>query len=146
MGLPRGPGQSFALWHQTECVSSKHITRELTGAVAGGLGVTPDYERGRVPCTRCGSAEGAALAAGDRVTVVLRNYEGHTWEPVGVYCRSHDVEQVSEAMDIRAEEQVVIAATLEATGYLDPLSSHHPNALSFGGVELLDYSPADEGY
>jgi len=127
-------------------VESEQIVRELTGAVAGGLGVVPDYERGKVPCTRCGSAEGTALAAGDRVTVALRNYEGHTWEPVAVYCRSHDVERVADTMDVLAEEQVVIAATLEATGYLDPLSGYHPNALSFGGVELIDYSPAKDGY
>jgi len=127
-------------------VESKHIARKLTGAVAGGLGVTPDYERGRVPCALCRAGEDTTLAAGDSVTAALRNYEGHTWEPVAVYCRSHGVDRVEDAMDILAEEQVVVAATLEATGYLDPLSGYHPNALSFGGVELLDYSPVADGY
>ena len=127
-------------------VREERITRELTGAVAGGLGVAPDYEQGRVPCPRCQSDGDTALAAGDRVTVALRNYEGHTWEPVGVYCRSHGVDRVEDVMDVLAEEQVVVAATLEATGYLDPLSDHHPDALSLGGVSVLDYSPLSEGY
>jgi len=132
-------------------VARNRITRELTGAVAGGLGVASDYERGRVPCKQCRSEsdhgpDRSALVAGERVTVALRNYEGYTWEPVGVYCRTHGIEQVDDTMDVLAEEQVVVAATLEPTGYLDPLSDHHPSALSFGGVEVLDYSPATDGY
>ncbi|MCL9814119.1 hypothetical protein [Natranaeroarchaeum aerophilus] len=127
-------------------MESEQIARKLTGAVAGGLGVTPDYERGRVPCALCRAEGDAALAAGDRVTAALRNYEGHTWEPVAVYCRSHGIDQVTDVMEVLAEEQVILAATLEPTGYLDPLSGYHPNALSFGGVELLDYSPTAAGY
>lgn len=133
------------------------LARELTGAVAGGLGVDPDYARGSVPCARChrGDASGDAgdgdaadglLAAGDRVTVAFRRYEGHTWEPVGVYCRHHGVECVADAMPTLAEDQAVVAAVLEPTGYRDPLDGHHPNALSLGGLEVLDASAAGEGY
>lgn len=136
------------------------VARELTGTVAGGLGVDPDYARGSVPCARCRPADPSddadgrtgderpdgLLAAGDEVTVAFRRYEGHTWEPVGVYCRHHGVEAVADAMPTLAEDQAVVAAVLEPTGYRDPLDGHHPNALSLGGLEVLDVSAAGEGY
>ncbi|WP_121822894.1 hypothetical protein [Halostella salina] len=130
------------------------LARELTGTVAGGLGVDPDYARGSVPCARCHRNDAAVdrdegdglLEAGDEVTVAFRRYEGHTWEPVGVYCRDHGVDAVADAMPTLAEDQAVVAAVLEPTGYRDPLDGHHPNALSLGGVAVLDASPAGEGY
>lgn len=128
------------------------VARELTGTVAGGLGVDPDYAQGSVPCARCrpeapadDDADGL-LTAGDEVTVAFRRYEGHTWEPVGVYCRRHGVERVADAMPTLAEDQAVVAAVLEPTGYRDPLDGHHPNALSLGGLEVLDASAAEDGY
>jgi hypothetical protein len=45
-----------------------------------------------------------------------------------------------------AEDQAVIEAVLEDTGYRSPLGDFYPNALTFGAVEILDYSPAAEGY
>lgn len=141
-------GQSYVAADPSAAVNREQVARRLTGAVAGGLGVTPDYENGAVPCGRCSQdvSEGGTLVAGDRVTALFRNYEGHTWEPVGVFCRDHGVERVRDVMAVLAEDQAVIAATLEPTGYLDPLSDHHPRALSFGGVDVLDWSPAEDGY
>jgi len=132
-------------------VNPDDVARELTGTVAGGLGVDPDYARGSVPCARCRPDDPAAdadglLTAGDEVTVAFRRYEGHTWEPVGVYCRCHGVDAVADAMPTLGEDQAVVAAVLEPTGYRDPLDGHHPNALSLGGLEVLDASAAAEGY
>jgi hypothetical protein len=132
-------------------VNPDDVARELTGTVAGGLGVDPDYARGSVPCARCRPNDPAAdadglLTAGDEVTVAFRRYEGHTWEPVGVYCRCHGVDAVADAMPTLGEDQAVVAAVLEPTGYRDPLDGHHPNALSLGGLEVLDVSAAAEGY
>jgi hypothetical protein len=135
-------------------VNPDDLARELTGTVAGGLGVAPDYDGGSVPCDRCrpdgesagNGGEAALLGAGDPVTVAFRCYEGHTWEPVAVYCRDHGVERVGDAMPTLAEDQAVVAAVLEPTGYRDPLDDHHPNALSLGGLDVLDVSDAAEGY
>ena len=49
-------------------------------------------------------------------------------------------------MGVAAEDQAVIEATLERTGYLDPTGAFNPDALTFGGVVVIDYSPAAAGY
>jgi hypothetical protein len=58
-----------------------------------------------------------------------------------VYCRDHGVDSVAAASGERSDEQAVVAGTLEPTGYRDPLGEHHPDAVSLGGVEVLDHSP-----
>lgn len=85
------------------------------------------------------------MTAGDPVTAVVRNYEGHTWEPVATYCEDHASDSIPESAGAGADEQALVAATLESTGYRDPTGEHHPAALSFGGVDVLAYrSGADE--
>jgi hypothetical protein len=49
-------------------------------------------------------------------------------------------------MSVNAEEQAVVEATLEPTGYHDPLSEFHPEVLTLGAVDLLDFSPEGAGY
>ena len=44
-------------------------------------------------------------------------------------------------MGAGSDEQAVVAATLEPTGYHDPRGDHHPEAVSLGGVDVLDYAP-----
>lgn len=123
------------------------IAHVLTGMVAGGLGVDPDFDSGAVDCDGCRrNGTATTLTASDRVVVAVRNYEGHTWEPVDLFCTDHGVETVEKTMGIDADDQAVVAATLEPTGYQDPLGDHHPNALSLGGLEVLDFSPAGDGY
>lgn len=138
----------------------RELAREFTGMVAGSLAVEPDYRGGTATCRDCGTGEvadaagpdtdggvdGATLASGDRITATVCNYENHTWELQGLYCPDHAVEAVPETMGVTAMDQAVIAATLEGTGYLDPTGEFYPNALTLGAVEVLDYSPAAEGY
>lgn len=128
-------------------MDNRALAHQLTGMVAGGLGVEPDYETGVVRCDRC-RQQGVQrqLTAGSAVVVAFRNYEGHTWEPMAVCCPEHNIETVSDVMDVDADDQAVVAATLEPTGYRDPNGTYHPAALSIGGVEILDYSPAVDGY
>lgn len=128
-------------------MDERDLTRALTGMVVAGYGVEPDYENGAVECDRCADDPDArSLTAGDRVVVAVRNYEGHTWEPVGVRCPDHAERTVADAMGVDADDQAVVEGTLEPTGYRDPRGEHHPEALSLGGVEVLDASPAADGY
>ncbi len=113
------------------------VARAVSGMVAGGYALDYDLAAGAVPCDRCE----AGLAAGDRVTALLGCYEGHTWEPYAVYCRDHGVESLSAVGGEDADEGAVVAATLEPTGYRDPQGGSHPDAVTLGGVEVLDYSP-----
>jgi hypothetical protein len=80
------------------------------------------------------------------VTVPLSCYEDHSWEMEGVYCDDHAVDSVERTMGIRAENQAVIAATLEASGYHPPKGDFEPDALTLGAVDILDYSPTADGY
>jgi hypothetical protein len=111
------------------------IARAVTGMVAGGYAVEYDLAAGAIPCSQCERA----LSASDEVTAAVFDYEGHTWELAGVYCREHGVETVGAAMAGRTDERAVVAATLEPTGYRDPTGQHHPDAVSLGGVEVLDH-------
>lgn len=113
------------------------IARAVSGMVAGGYAVDQDLDGGSIPCERCGSV----LGAGEDVTAAVFEYEGHTWELSGVYCAGHGVESVAATMGERSDEQAVVAATLEPTGYHDPLGDHHPDAVSMGGIEILDHDP-----
>lgn len=113
------------------------VAHAVSGMVAGGYAIDFDLASGALPCSRCGDP----LSAGDEVTVALSYYESHTWEPYGVYCRDHGVDSVAESMGAATDEQAVVEATLEPTGYHDPVGDHHPNAVSLGGVSVLDYEP-----
>jgi hypothetical protein len=129
----------YAVAHVSEETPSAEVqvARAISGMVAGGYAVDQDFEGGAIPCERCG----AVLGAGDEVSAGVFDYEGHTWELSGVYCADHGVESVAETMGEGSDAQAVVAATLEPTGYHDPLGDHHPDAVSLGGVEVLDYSP-----
>jgi hypothetical protein len=124
---------------------SEAALRELfTGRVVESLAVKQDFGTGTVGCRDC--TDGGALSAGDRVTVALTCYEDHSWEMEGVYCESHAVDSVAATMGVRAENQAVVAAVLEAAGYHPPKGDFEPDALTLGAVEILDYSPTADGY
>lgn len=113
------------------------VAHAINGMVAGGFAIEYDLTGGAVSCERCGTV----LTAGNEVTVALICYEGHTWEPYSVFCRDHGVDTVAEAVGETSAEGAVVAATLEPTGYRDPVGDHHPDAVSLGGVDVLSYSP-----
>lgn len=130
-------------------VSETHLRRRFTGMVAASLVVDADVETGSLRCDGCESAgDGPAhhLRAGDRITATVTCYEGHSWELLSVRCRDHSVASVADAMGVTAEDQAVIAATLEPTGYRDPTGRFYPAALTLGDVEILDTSDAGDGY
>ena len=132
------------------------LRAEFTGLVAASLAVAPDIDAGRVPCRECVGQAGSAgasknateraLGSGDHVTATLTCYDNYSWEVLGVFCPTHAVSSVAADMGVSAEDQAVIEAVLEDTGYRSPLGDFYPNALTFGAVEILDYSPAAEGY
>lgn len=113
------------------------VAHAVTGMVAGGYAVDFDLGDGAVVCSQCE----ATLGGGDDVTAALSCYEGHTWELYGVYCAFHEQDTITKTMWPRTDEQAVVAATLEPAGYHDPRGDHHPEAVSLGGVDVLDYSP-----
>jgi hypothetical protein len=125
-------------------LSERELVDLFTGLVVESLTVTQDFGSATVPCRACG--DDPPLSAGDRVTVALSCYEDHSWEMEGVYCERHRVGSVSETMGVRAEQQAVVAAVLEPAGYLPPNGRLQPDGLTLGEVEILDYSPTDEGY
>jgi len=122
--------------------SERDLVDAFTGLVVDGIAVDSGAGAAETTCDRCGRA----LTTGDAVTATLSYYEEHTWEPTGIYCVDHPARSVESAMGVAAEDQAVIEATLERTGYLDPTGDFHPDALTFGGVVVIDYSPAEEGY
>ena len=121
--------------------SERELIDAFTGLVVDGVAVDPEAGAAEAACDRCGRG----LATDDTVTATFSNHEEHTWEPTGVYCTNHPARSVEAAMGVRAEDQAVIEATLERTGYLDPTGAFHPDALTFGGVVVIDYSPAAAG-
>ena len=56
------------------------------------------------------------------------------------------VDSVAETMGVRAEQQAVVAAVLEPTGYLPPNGKFEADGLTLGEVEVVDYSPTADGY
>jgi hypothetical protein len=122
--------------------SERDLIDAFTGLVVDGIAVGSEAGAAEAACDRCGRD----LPPGEAVTATLAYYEGHTWEPTGVYCVDHPARSVASAMGVTAEDQAVIEATLERTGYLDPTGAFHPDALTFGGIVVLDYSPAEAGY
>jgi hypothetical protein len=128
-------------------LTDEELRRAFTGLVVESLAVQQDVDRGTVQCAACARAgDDAALGVGDIVVVVLRNYEGFTWEIQDVLCNEHRVECVEDAAGIEADDQAVVSSVLEAAGYHSPDGSYHPEALTLGDVNVLDYSPLGEGY
>ena len=123
-------------------LSTADLIESFTGLVVESLAVTQDFESATIDCRRC--VEG--LSVGDAVTVAVTCYEDHSWEIQGIYCADHGIESVDETMGVRAENQAVVAATLEAAGYLPPTGAFEPDALTLGAVEVLTYSPTGDGY
>jgi len=120
----------------------RELVETFTGLVVESLAVTQDMGAATVGCRHCGTA----LATGDRVTVALSCYEDHSWEIAGVYCADHGIDAVEETMRVRAEQQAVVTAVLEGTGYLPPNGKYEADALTLGTVEIADYSPTADGY
>ena len=126
-------------------LSERELVSLFTGRVVESLAVKQDFGTGTIGCRACD--DGATpLSSGDRVTVALSCYEDHSWEMEGVYCEAHAVDSVADTMGIRAENQAVIAATLEAAGSHPPKGNFEPDALTLGAVDVLDYSPTADGY
>jgi len=123
-------------------LSEAELREVCTGLVVESLGVKQDFGSGTVGCRVCD----ATLESGDRATVALSCYENHSWEIEGVYCDAHEVASVESTMEIRAEQQAVVAAVLEPTGYLPPDGNFEADALTLGAVDIVDYSPTEDGY
>jgi len=121
--------------------SERDLIDAFTGLLVGDIAVDSVADATETACDHCGRT----LSTGDPVTATLAHDEEHTWVPVAVYCTDHPARSVEEAMGVRAADQAVIEATLEATGSLDPTGVFHPDALTFGGVVVLDYSPKAAG-
>ncbi len=117
------------------------LRTQFTGTVAGSFAIGVDA-RGTATCTACGRT----LGGDDRVRAGCLEYEGHTWELLDLACPDHLAGSVRETMGVRAADQAVIEATLEPTGYHDPFGEFHPEVLTLGAVEILDFSPTVEGY
>jgi hypothetical protein len=123
-------------------LSAADLRERFTGLVVESLVVKQDFGSATVGCRRCGRR----ISAGAAVTVALTCYENHSWEIQGVYCRDHGVGSVNATMDVRAENQAVVASVLESTGYRSPDGTVEPDALTLGTVEVLAYSPTGAGY
>ena len=123
-------------------LSEADLISLFTGRVVESLAVKQDFGNASIGCRSCART----LGSGDRVTVALSCYEDHSWEMEGVYCEADAVDSVAETMGIRAENQAVVAATLEQTGYHPPKGNFQPDALTLGAIEILDYSPTADGY
>jgi hypothetical protein len=123
-------------------LSEADLRERFTGLVVESLAVKQDFGTATVGCRQCGRT----LSTGDSVTVALTCYEDHSWEIQDVHCREHGVETVAATMDVRAENQAVVAAVLESAGYRPPDGPVEPDALTLGALEVLDYSPTGDGY
>jgi hypothetical protein len=124
-------------------LSEEELVDLHTGRVVESLSIKQDFGTATVGCRGC---EDATLTSGHHVTVTLSCYEDHSWEMEGVYCPDHAVDSVAATMGVRAEQQAVVAAVLEATGYMPPDGNFQPGALTLDEVEILDYSPTAAGY
>ena len=123
-------------------MSEADLRERFTGLVVESLAVKQDFGTATVGCRQCGET----LSTGDDVTVALTCYEDHSWEIQGVYCREHGVETVAATMDVRAENQAVVAAVLDSASYLPPDGKVEPDALTLGALAVLDDSPTGGGY
>ena len=124
-------------------LSEAELAEVFTGMVVESLAIKQDFGAATVGCRAC---EDSTLSTGDGVTVTVSCYEDHSWEIEGVYCAAHAIESVAETMGVRAEQQAVVGAVLESTGYRPPRGGFEPDALTLGAVDILDYSPTSDGY
>jgi hypothetical protein len=124
--------------------SERELAALFTGMVVESLALKQDFGASTIGCQACSTD--STLSTGDSVTVTLSCYEDYSWEMEGIYCEDHAVDSVAETMGVRAEQQAVVGAVLESTGYMPPRGSFEPDALTLGAVEILDYSPTGEGY
>lgn len=122
--------------------SKEELAATFTGVVVESLSVKQDFGTSTIGCRECGDT----LSTGDAVTVALSCYEDHSWEMEAIHCAEHDVDSVAETMGVRAENQAIVEATLESTGYHPPRGQFQPDALTLGGVAILDHSPTGDGY
>ena len=126
-------------------LSERELVALFTGRVVESLAVKQDFGTGTVGCRACDGGA-APLRSGDRVRVALSCYEDHSWEMEGIYCEDHPVDSIADTMGVRAENQAIVEATLEASGYHPPKGDFEPDALTLGAVEVVDYSPTAAGY
>lgn len=122
--------------------SESELAELFTGLVVESLSIKQDFGTATIGCRRCGSR----LGVGDRVSVTLSCYEDFSWEIETVHCSEHAVDSVAETMGVRAEQQAVLDAVLEAAGYHPPRGHYEPDALTLGAVEIVDYSPTADGW
>ncbi len=125
--------------------TEEDLARRFTGLVVESLAIKQDFGAATVGCRSCEGADNP-LTSGDRVTVALSCYEDHSWEIEGVYCRNHAVDSVADTMGVRAERQAIVRAVLESTGYHPPSGNFQPDALTLGEVDVVEFSPTEEGY
>lgn len=122
----------------------RELLRAFTGLVVESLAVKQDFGTATVGCRGCSAP--TTLSSGDRVTIALSCYEDHSWEIQSVFCAEHAIDSIEDVMDIRPEQQGLVSAVLESTGYLPPDGNFQPDALTLGEVEIVDFSPTREGY
>lgn len=118
-------------------MSSEGLARRLTGLPAASNGVPVDT--GGVRCGRCARR----LAAGDRIAVLLRDYEGRAWEPIAYRCPDHADEGLIDVTAVHGDEQALVRATLEPTGTHDPIGGFDPDALTLGDVVVEHVTETD---
>jgi hypothetical protein len=123
-------------------LSEGALPETFSGLVVESLAVKQDFGAATVGCRTCGTE----LGVGDPVTVALSCYEDHSWEIEGVYCATHPVDAVADAMVVRAETQAVVDATLAAGSYRPPKGAVESDALVLEDVSVRDYSPTADGY
>ncbi|WP_436936310.1 hypothetical protein [Halovenus marina] len=123
--------------------SDDRLVETLSGLVVESLAIKQNFTDGTVGCRAC---DGTRLREGDSVTVAVSCYEGHSWEIQGVYCAEHDIDDVEDVMETRAETQAVVAAVLQRDRYQSARGDVEPDALVLAAVEVLDVSPAGDAY
>lgn len=91
-----------------------------------------DPADGGVRCGRCARR----LEAGERIAVLLREYEGQAWEPVAYRCPDHAGGGLLDVTAVHGDSQALVHATLEPTGTHDPIGGFDPDALTLGDVAV----------
>ncbi|ERH13573.1 MAG: hypothetical protein J07HB67_02613 [halophilic archaeon J07HB67] len=117
---------------------SRHLARAVTGLSASGDTLPAAYRQDRVRCARCATA----LRAGDRVSVLLRD-SADGWRPVAFRCPDHAPDGLASLTSVHGDDQALVAATLEPTGGHTPTGQFDPEALTLGGVEVVETAGGD---
>ena len=119
---------------------STTLSRAVTGLPASGDTLPAAYRQDRVRCARCATA----LRAGDRVSVLLRDGTDG-WRPVSFRCPDHAPDGLASLTSVHGDDQALVAATLEPTGGHTPTGQFDPDALTLGGVEVVETAGGDRG-